>query len=75
MVYPPEREMIHSLKLVDYLLVQADKPWYSYNIVLTTNEPWRSGTNEVECAPYEDSRQPMHLTSLIRVLAVGLEVA
>ena len=24
-------EIIHSLKLVDYLLVHADKPWYNYN--------------------------------------------
>ena len=24
--------MIHSLKLVDYLHVQADNPWYNYNL-------------------------------------------
>ena len=30
MVCPPVREIIHSLKLVDYLLVQADKQWYNY---------------------------------------------
>ena len=23
-------EIIHGLKLVDYLLVQADKPWHNY---------------------------------------------
>ena len=28
MVYPPVREFFQSLKLVDYLLVQADKPPY-----------------------------------------------
>ena len=28
----PVRKIIHSLKLVDYLHVQADKPWYNYNI-------------------------------------------
>ena len=27
--------MIHSLKLVDYLHVQADKPWYNYYITRT----------------------------------------
>ena len=27
MVCPSVREIIHSLKLVDYLLVQADTPW------------------------------------------------
>ena len=30
MVYPPAWEIIHSLKLVDYLRAQADKTWYSY---------------------------------------------
>ena len=27
-VCPPVRKIIHSLKLVDYLHVQADNPWY-----------------------------------------------
>ena len=27
---PPARKIIHSLKLVDYLHVQADNPWYNY---------------------------------------------
>ena len=36
MVCPPVREIIHSLKLVDYLHVQADKPWYNYYIKLHT---------------------------------------
>ena len=30
MVYPHIRKIIHSLKFVDYLLVQADKQWYNY---------------------------------------------
>ena len=30
MAYPPAQEKIHSLKLVDYLLPQADKPQYNY---------------------------------------------
>ena len=29
---PPVRKIIHSLKLVDYLHVQADNPWYNYYI-------------------------------------------
>ena len=29
MGYPPVRKIIHSLKLVDYLNVQADNPWYN----------------------------------------------
>ena len=29
-VCPPVRKIIHSLKLVDYLHVQADNPWYYY---------------------------------------------
>ena len=32
MVCPPEGQKKHSLKLVDYLLVQADKPCYNYYI-------------------------------------------
>ena len=32
---PPVRKIIHSLKLVDYLHVQADNPWYNYYVVLT----------------------------------------
>ena len=31
MVCPHEREIILSLKIVDYLHVQADKPWYNYS--------------------------------------------
>ena len=29
---PPVRKIIHSLKLVDYLHVQADNPWYNYYV-------------------------------------------
>ena len=32
-VCPPVRKIIHSLKLVDYLHVQADNPWYNYNLL------------------------------------------
>ena len=32
-VCPPVRKIIHSLKLVDYLHVQADNPWYNYYII------------------------------------------
>ena len=34
MVSAPVRKIIHSLKLVDYLLAQADKPWYNYYCIL-----------------------------------------
>ena len=34
-VCPPERVKIYSLHLVDYLLVQADKPWYNDYITKT----------------------------------------
>ena len=33
-VCPPVRKITHSLKLVDYLHVQADKPWYNYCLSL-----------------------------------------
>ena len=29
-VCPPVRKIIHSLKLVDYIHVPADNPWYNY---------------------------------------------
>ena len=29
LVWPPVHKIIHSLKLVDYLQVQADNPWYN----------------------------------------------
>ena len=34
---PPVRKIIHSLKLVDYLHVQADNPWYNYYIVTSSD--------------------------------------
>ena len=32
MVYPPVRDIIHSLKLVDCLQVQADKPFITFRV-------------------------------------------
>ena len=43
MVWLPVREIIHSLKLVDYLPVQVDKPWYNYylnNVTKYVNHFW-----------------------------------
>ena len=34
-VCPPVRKIIHSLKLVDYLHVQADNPWYNYYLFIS----------------------------------------
>ena len=31
-VCPPVRKIIHSLKLVDYLHVHAENPWYNYHL-------------------------------------------
>ena len=33
MAIQPVHKIIYSLKLVDYLHVQADKPWYNYYLV------------------------------------------
>ena len=33
-VCPPVRKIIHLLKLMDYLHVQADNPWYNYYLSL-----------------------------------------
>ena len=34
---PPVRKIIDSLKLVDYLHVQANKPWYNYYLFIATD--------------------------------------
>ena len=39
-VCPPVRKIIHSLKLVDYLHVQVDNPWYSYYILGVGAKKW-----------------------------------
>ena len=41
MISPSVPEIISSIKPVDYLLVQADKPWYSYyiNFILFPDGP------------------------------------
>ena len=36
-VCPPVRKIIHSLKLVDYLHVHADNPWYNYYVISMVN--------------------------------------
>ena len=33
LVCPPVRKIIHSLKRIDYLHVQADNPWYNYYLL------------------------------------------
>ena len=37
-VCPPVRKIIHALKLVDYLRVQADNPWYYLHV--QAGKPW-----------------------------------
>ena len=38
-VCPPVRKIIHSLKLVDYLHVHADNPWYNYYVFACNAQP------------------------------------
>ena len=40
MIRPPVREILHSLKLTDYLHVQVDKPWYNYYFLWTLGHVW-----------------------------------
>ena len=40
MVCLPVREIIHSLELMDYLLIQVDKPWYNYYLSLLPLHSW-----------------------------------
>ena len=37
-VCPLIPKIIHSLKLVDYLHVQVDNPWYNYYSALSSND-------------------------------------
>ena len=46
--------------------------FYGVSYLLKRNEPHRDKTNEMVCAPSEDSDQPGHLPNLIRVFAVRL---
>ena len=39
-VFSPVREIIHSLKIVDYLIEQADKRWYNFYKKLFIYEIW-----------------------------------
>ena len=39
-VWPPLRKIIRSLKLVDYLHVQADNPWYKYYLYRLDTSAW-----------------------------------
>ena len=41
-VCPPVRKIILSLKLVDYLHVQVDNPWYNYYIAYSAYIKWRN---------------------------------
>ena len=47
----------------------------SYHLLLFIHEPQHDKTNKMTCAPSEDSDQPGHPPSLIRVLAVRMEKA
>ena len=48
----------------------TDGPWLYYKL---TNEPEGSGELKMACAPSQDSDQPGHLPSLIRVFAVRMK--
>ena len=39
-VYPSVRQIIHSLKLVDYLHVQAVNQLYNYYLIVQEHEVW-----------------------------------
>ena len=49
--------------------------WVGFYSTSTLSEPHHDKTNEMACAPSEDSDQPGHPTSLIKVFACALWVA
>ena len=42
---PPVRKIIHSLKLVDDLHVQADNPWYNYYLSTVSDQTCDKNTS------------------------------
>ena len=54
-------------KIAGYVLVQSKE--------MVRYEPPHNKTNKMACAPSEDSDQPGHLPSLIRVFAVRMKKA
>ena len=48
--FPPVWEKINTLKLMDYLLIQADKPWYNYSLSRHTVRHYYTTVSTVEDA-------------------------
>ena len=57
------------------LFCSEPEDFYTNKNVVNPFEPLRYKTNKMECAPSEDSDQPGHSPSLIRVLAVRMKKA
>ena len=55
------------------LIAITGGPWCGATFCEQKNEPHRDKTNKMACAPSEDSDQPEHRPSLIRVFAVRLK--
>ena len=51
------REIIHLLMLIDYLLVQLDKPWYNYYLPLGVYHMFSNLSTFRENANNEESDQ------------------
>ena len=75
---PPVRKIIHSLKLVDYLNVQADNPWYNYYVYYfhikdnTSSDKWVNQTNGV---PFIEYLQNHYIISFSVLSLFGSDVS
>ena len=56
-----------------YAFCTAFHAYESWTVAAVLNEPPHDKTNKVACAPSEDSDQPWHPPSLIRVFAVRMK--
>ena len=79
MVSPLVLEIIHSLKLVDYLSVHADKPWHSYNIIRALMYMYKFNSKcanlfrRLECRQEATQTSTYNNTRIYHECEVGLE--
>ena len=68
---------MHQVTIFLYVCAQMSLEYSEMHVLslLIQFEPHRDKTNKMACAPSEDSDQPGHLPSLIRVFAVRLKKA
>ena len=70
LVCPPIRKIIQSLKLVDYLHVQEDNPWYKYYLI--DSKFREKKTYDAKCMKIQEQSSPISITDLKELALVSL---